>query len=537
MLQEIECSAFRQKKVTFHSGLNVVLGDDNGSNSIGKSTFLMILDFVFGGDTYTRQADIKRHVEDHVINFSFVFQSEKFYFSRSIDSDYISCCDDCYNVKKQISKAEYNLFLYQKYQINFKKAVTFRSAVGRYLRVHGKANILEKMPLHSTSHQKGDSALLDLSKLFDRYYEIEELDLQRQEKQDRLKAFNNARKFDLIPTITFEDYNKNIQTLLDTENDMENIRSQLSTGIVDLSAEQVEQLIGIRGSLNDLTRQKAHIKSKLAKLDIDKNKSGVNLEPQIVELKSFFQELDLQKIENIERFHNKITKILSQEIEVQREELLTKLEILNGDIKNHNDNIDIIMESDSASKLALSRLVELQKRSDTLGIINNTYEAAVRYKCASRNAKSVYDQKKSTLFNELLDNINIELNAINDFISGGRKNAPEIRLKNSGYEFLTPDDEGTGTQYKSLIEFDLSILRLTPLPLLIHDSLLFKNISDDVINKILELYIDEKDKQIFIAFDRQDSYKDSATQDILNRHAVLKLSAGKELFGFSWNNK
>ena len=51
MLTEIQCDKFikygqPRGKIHFHKGLNAIIGDDNGSNSIGKSTFLMILDFV-----------------------------------------------------------------------------------------------------------------------------------------------------------------------------------------------------------------------------------------------------------------------------------------------------------------------------------------------------------------------------------------------------------------------------------------------------------------------------------------------------------
>ena len=34
------------------NGLNSILGDDVSTNSIGKSTLLMIIDFVFGGNTF-----------------------------------------------------------------------------------------------------------------------------------------------------------------------------------------------------------------------------------------------------------------------------------------------------------------------------------------------------------------------------------------------------------------------------------------------------------------------------------------------------
>ena len=50
MLVEVQCDKFIEKgkkreAIQFHPGLNVVLGDDNGSNSIGKSTFFNDLRF------------------------------------------------------------------------------------------------------------------------------------------------------------------------------------------------------------------------------------------------------------------------------------------------------------------------------------------------------------------------------------------------------------------------------------------------------------------------------------------------------------
>ena len=52
MLHEIYCEQFHQKRIVFNPGLSVVLGTNTGDNSIGKSTFLLIVDYVFGGSTY-----------------------------------------------------------------------------------------------------------------------------------------------------------------------------------------------------------------------------------------------------------------------------------------------------------------------------------------------------------------------------------------------------------------------------------------------------------------------------------------------------
>lgn len=110
-----------------------------------------------------------------------------------------------------------------------------------------------------------------------------------------------------------------------------------------------------------------------------------------------------------------------------------------------------------------------------------------------------------------------------------------------GGEFYTPT-----SVVKTLVDmiepyqgrvYDISILRSTVLPALAHDSLLFPNVSDESIGRILELYTKEKQKQIFISFDRDKKY-DAATQLIIKENTVLKLDTdGQALFGWKWGRK
>ena len=104
------------------------------------------------------------------------------------------------------------------------------------------------------------------------------------------------------------------------------------------------------------------------------------------------------------------------------------------------------------------------------------------------------------------------------------------------YDFFTPDDTGTGSSYKGLIVYDLSVLSLTKLPFLIHDSVLLKQIADNALINIFKLYF-QSEQQIFVAFDKQGSYGDEF-QKLLENNAVLHLAPnGQELSGVSWNIK
>ena len=167
MLREIYCDKFHQKRIVFNPGLSVVLGTNTGDNSIGKSTFLLIVDYVFGGSTYASTADIIENVGSHDICFTFVFGKETFKFCRnSISAHTVWKCSDSYEKVEEIALADYCKWLDLKYAISLPE-LSFRDAVGRYIRVYGKHNCDERHPLHYRATEKAEKACSALLKLFD----------------------------------------------------------------------------------------------------------------------------------------------------------------------------------------------------------------------------------------------------------------------------------------------------------------------------------------------------------------------------------
>jgi len=122
---------------------------------------------------------------------------------------------------------------------------------------------------------------------------------------------------------------------------------------------------------------------------------------------------------------------------------------------------------------------------------------------------------------------------INEKIHDKGKKIPKIRLGRKTYQFDHSSNTGTGKSYADLIEFDLAILKLTTLPFLIHDSILFKNIEDIAVDKIIEQYSDFNN-QIFISIDGIGKY-DKKSIKILNESKVLELSKDRKLFNKDWS--
>ena len=86
--------------------------------------------------------------------------------------------------------------------------------------------------------------------------------------------------------------------------------------------------------------------------------------------------------------------------------------------------------------------------------------------------------------------INKKISYYSDFVSEGEVEPPRITFSDTGKSFKlsTPNDDGSGTNDKGVILFDLALLELTPLPAVAHDSPLIKNLDNSTVGHILQLY-------------------------------------------------
>ena len=137
MLKKIICDKFIENEIDFYEGLNVILGDDIASNSIGKTTLLMIVDFVFGGNDYiNKNKDAIENLGHHTFNYTFKFEDEFLYFSRGTENPKeITICDEYFKpIKENVSLKEYTDLLKQYYKCEIND-FSFRDIIGRYWKI------------------------------------------------------------------------------------------------------------------------------------------------------------------------------------------------------------------------------------------------------------------------------------------------------------------------------------------------------------------------------------------------------------------
>ena len=203
MLKKLWCNKFKcngqvREPIIFKNGLNTILGDGKHSNSIGKSSFLMIIDFCFGGDDYPRkETDTIQNIGHHTINFVFEFDEKEYFFSRSTNNpNFINVYDDeTYNDYRTINLTYFREFLSKKYKCN-NHDLTFRAIVGRFFRIYNRNNHNELRPLNATVREDDQSGIINLLKLNNLYEDIEQLKIEFDEAKSKKHTFEiKSRSF------------------------------------------------------------------------------------------------------------------------------------------------------------------------------------------------------------------------------------------------------------------------------------------------------------------------------------------------------
>lgn len=286
-----------------------------------------------------------------------------------------------------------------------------------------------------------------------------------------------------------------------------------------------------------MKRQRSRLLSQQNAVKIGKSGGHVPSGQNMKALAKFFPTVNMKHLEEIEHFHTTIQRILTEEVSEETFRLQTLIDAIDRDIarlENEQRKLGVPVKLPIAF---LRKHSELAHTIEELEEQNRQYKQSSGLAAEAKAAQKEYDDVQEVQLRKVESAINEEMVRINDFIYNGENYAPRIDLKKgNSYKFYTPDDDGTGTNFKGMIVFDLSILRLTQVPAVAHDSLIFKNIADLPIDKIFQLY-KQSEKQVFVVFDKKDAYEEG-TRAIIDETTVIELKEhGGELFGWSWAKK
>jgi uncharacterized protein YydD (DUF2326 family) len=298
MLKEIRCAHFSHPTITFHPGLNVILGDDDAKNSIGKSTMLMVIDFVLGGKSFLDDhAGAIRELKHHHYDFSFQFGNERLFFSRQTDEPgRVYICDENYTRTGELQTEDYNKQLKRLYGWDDIEG-TFRSSLSPFARIWGKGCLEPDEPFASVPKESGADAINRLIDLFGRSSDIAaEREVQEKQKERR-SLINKSASAGFIPKITKTKHAENIKTIDLNREHIDQLKRGLSGALSVYESLFDDNLRKKRQRKNELITQQSELQNKIKRLNREISGITPRLAANIALLADYFPTLDVTRLE------------------------------------------------------------------------------------------------------------------------------------------------------------------------------------------------------------------------------------------------
>ena len=544
MLTEIYCDKFQDSGasrplIKLHKGLNVVLGSSSATNSIGKTTFLLAIDFVFGGNTYVKTGDdIEQNIGSHAICFTFEFAGTPYRFARHTNNpDEVFVCNAEYHAVETWTITQFTSWLQEQYGMAGLGG-SFRELAGGFFRIYGKENYDETKPLRFFAQDTTENGVNRLIKLFGEYSTIKRLKSAHDEALDKKNAFSKARKYAFVkPANSVKEVKRNELEIGEFKAQRDELMKQSEEGLADIDPVTADHAAKLKRDISSLRRSRGRLATQLATMRDDLGIGQYKGTSDYSKLQEFFPNVAIRRLEEIEEFHKRLNKVLKSEHEDAKRDLKGRMEALDVKIKNLENELSSIKMTPNVSAAVLESYADLSHRIRVLEDANECFEQQQALTNTVKMRSEALRAETESILRSLEKVINNELERLNMTVCGPRKTAPQISIPDSKhYRFEIPNDTGTGSQTRGMFLFDYVLLEQTYLPAFAHDTNTIKQVQDDVMVKLLELYA-TSGKQIFVAVDKAESFADGALPVVVESNAVLKLGPGHELFGRSWNEK
>lgn len=242
--------------------------------------------------------------------------------------------------------------------------MSFRDAVGRYIRVYGKENFDEHHPLHVVPTEKANKAIIALLKIFNKYKVISDLEDNYKEAEEALRIFSKAQKLNFVSKINKPTYRKNIKDINNLQNEINRLSDSLEHGLADIDSTTSEKAIEIKRELSKAKRMRSSILSKLSDIGDNADYKFSQTTDAYSELAKFFPGVNIRHIDEIESFHKKISEVFKDEITQEQKNLKNELQVVNNIVSDFENQLRDLINNPNLSKMILQKHSEALKAID-----------------------------------------------------------------------------------------------------------------------------------------------------------------------------
>ena len=557
MLVEIFCDKFKtggkdgevRPPIRFHEGLNAVIGDENRSNSIGKSTLLMIIDFVFGGDDYVNKCiAVQENVKEHNICFTLEFDGEEYAFIRNtvhfrevircrkINGKYIPVKD-----MPPMGIEAYRSFLADKYHLSM-EGLSWRGLISKHIRVHGRDTMDSSRPLQEAKDGKMGEDIKRYLKQFERYSIVEKQINEAKAAEDEKSAFKKSVDCDHIRMARNDkEYTANASRIVALEQKESELAEKSNAGLLDLSSMQAQQLNDLNNLLIDYNRQKAHVKAQLDSIRKEMQEGKKTFKRSYADLERFFPGVDFKTLSEIEKFHQSLSKVLNQECKENEESLAATYEMLSIEIDKIKMQISEVKNLPNVTQAILKEYARITTELNNLQAANDNFSTYEQLKGTAKAYAEARDQIISEQLSYIQGVVNDKMKEItNQIVRNKNLIPPRLHLeKLKSYSFDTKGDDGSGAGQRGLITFDIANMEVSNIPFIVHDADLMDPIEKPILTELIKLYdsVKKDEMQTFVSFRSYEFYAEEIRPLLKKCKVIRRESGGNELWGWAWNKE
>lgn len=433
-MTKIICSLFSHGEISFSAGLNVIMGDDDAKNSIGKSSALMVIDFAMGGRSLLED----KAMGHHIYSFEFNFDGINYFFRRSTNEpDLIHVCTKYYEVTGEISIDEYTAKLKTLYGLEHLRN-SFRSLISPFSRIWNKGALDPEYPFFGDIRETAGVAIGRLIDLFERSDDIAEEKSVLDAHNERKKLISKSMNEEIIPKINKTQYKANQNIIAHKTATIEALKQGFTGALSAYEALFDGNLRKLQQKKNDLINQRNEVLAKKDRIERDLLGITPRLTANIALVQEFFPNVDAERLEKVESFHQDISKTVQKELRKDLALYSDKILNLSAEISDLENNIHTSLASRGTPDDLFARVFELKEFVDKAGEENRFYDKKVAIETEASLSKGRLEAIYVNIFLYIETALNRKLKNFNNVVYGPKRNASQLRIKSAtSYSFIS----------------------------------------------------------------------------------------------------
>lgn len=254
------------------------------------------------------------------------------------------------------------------------------------------------------------------------------------------------------------EYKANETKALELEIQEKQLAENSSKGLLDLDSMQAQRINELNAQLISYTRQRAKVQSQLNALRREIIEGKKTFKRTYSDLEKIFPGIEFKQIEEIERFHKSLSKVLTSEFKDSEKDLETTYVLLANEIAKLKEQIAEIKSIPNVIQAIFKEYARITTELSNVRAANENYKTFDSLKSTAKEYAATRDEVTTEQLSAIEDLINAKMKEITARIVNDVRIIPQkLHLeKMSTYSFDTKGDGGSGTALRGLITFDLA---------------------------------------------------------------------------------